>query len=125
VQDFVQKKVRVQEPFSACARCEEAKKLNYLIQIYEKVVKGLLSLLGAEMPEGSDGLDRLLGAILLLHHHSHVLQGTVHPVARVDGLPEPHDRQIWLLLHKLIHARKVIVPKLAVKMKDLQQNLSH
>jgi hypothetical protein len=64
---------------STCARFAAAKK-EYLVEINEEVVEGLLSLLGAKVPEGSDGLDCLLRTILLLHHHGHVLQGTVHPI---------------------------------------------
>jgi hypothetical protein len=76
-----------------------------LVEIEEDVVEGLLRLVGASASQRLDGLDGLLGAVLLLHHDGHVLERAVNAVAGVDRTPEQSDRLLRIFVHQL-HRRR-------------------
>ena len=75
------------------------KKDANLVEVEEDVVERLLRLVGAPAAQRLDGLDGLLGAVLLLHHDGHVLERAVHAVAGVDRRPEQRDSLLRVLVH--------------------------
>lgn len=79
----------------------ENERSMHLVEVDEKVVEGFLGLFGAEVPEGLDGFDRLLCAVLLLHHDRHVLESALDPIPGIYCFPEPYYCCIQVLLHQL------------------------
>ena len=74
---------------------------GHLVEVEQHVVQRLLRRLAAARSQRLDGFDGLLRTVLLLHHDGHVLQGAVHAVVGVDGLPEEDDGAVRVLVDEL------------------------